>query len=90
MHERTGSVLLEFQGQGIGSKLIKTGLSRIKNGIGGCGCVLVGPPNFYSMFSFANYPLLIQQHIGQLNEEKHRPKHGSENDTDEIGQPADP
>ena len=59
------SVLPEFQGQGIGSKLIKTGLSRIKNGIGGCGCVLVGPPNFYSMFSFANYPQLIHEGIPQ-------------------------
>lgn len=59
------SVLPEFQGQGIGSKLIKTGLSRIKNGIGGYGCVLVGPPNFYSMFSFANYPLLTHEDIPQ-------------------------
>ena len=59
------SVLPEFQGQGIGSKLIKTGLSLIKNGIGGCGCVLVGPPNFYSMFSFANYPQLIHEGIPQ-------------------------
>lgn len=59
------SVLPEFQGQGIGSKLIKTGLSLIKNGIGGCGCVLVGPPNFYSIFSFANYPQLIHEGIPQ-------------------------
>jgi len=59
------SVLPEFQGQGIGSKLIKTGLSLIKKGIGGCGCVLVGPPNFYSMFCFANYPQLIHEGISQ-------------------------
>ena len=59
------SVLPEFQGQGIGSKLIKTGLSRIMNGIGGRGCVLVGPPNFYSMFGFANYPQLIHKGISQ-------------------------
>ncbi len=59
------SVLPEFQGQGIGSKLIKTGVSRIMNGIGGRGCVLVGPPNFYSMFSFANYPQLIHEGIPQ-------------------------
>lgn len=55
------SVLPEFQGQGIGSKLIKTGVSHIMNGIGGRGCVLVGPPNFYSMFSFSNYPQLIHE-----------------------------
>jgi predicted N-acetyltransferase YhbS len=59
------SVLPEFQGQGFGSKLIKAGLFRIMNGIGGCGCVLAGPPNFYSMFSFANYPQLIHEGIPQ-------------------------
>ncbi|TKB12330.1 GNAT family N-acetyltransferase [Desulforhopalus sp. IMCC35007] len=59
------SVLPEFQGQGIGSKLIKTALSHIKNRIGGCGCVLVGPPNFFFMFSFANYPQLLHEDISQ-------------------------
>ena len=59
------SVLPQFQGQGIGSKLIKTGLSHIKNGIGGYGCVLVGPPHFYTMFSFANYPPLTHEDIPQ-------------------------
>ena len=59
------SVLPEFQGQGIGSKLIKTGISRIMNGTGGRGCVLVGPPNFYTMFNFANYPQLIHEGIPQ-------------------------
>ena len=59
------SVLPEFQGQGIGSKLIKTGLSFIMNGIGGRGCVLVGPPHFYSMFGFANYPRLIHEGVPQ-------------------------
>ena len=59
------SVLPEFQGRGIGSKLIKIGLSRIMNGIGGRGCVLVGPPNFFSMFSFSNYPQLIHEGIPQ-------------------------
>jgi predicted N-acetyltransferase YhbS len=59
------SVLPEFQGKGIGSKLIKTGLSRIMNGIGGRGCVLVGPPNFFSLFGFANYPQLIHKSMPQ-------------------------
>ncbi len=59
------SVLPEFQGQGIGSKLIKTALSHLKNDIGGCGCVLVGPANFFFMFSFANYPQLIHEDIPQ-------------------------
>jgi GNAT superfamily N-acetyltransferase len=59
------SVLPEFQGQGVGSKLIKTGLSYVTNGIGGRGCVLVGPPGFFSMFSFANYPQLIHEGILQ-------------------------
>ncbi|SHL32349.1 Predicted N-acetyltransferase YhbS [Desulfatibacillum alkenivorans DSM 16219] len=55
------SVLPEFQGLGIGGKLIKAGLSRLMNGIGGRGCVLVGPPNFYCMFGFTNYPQLIHE-----------------------------
>jgi len=59
------SVLPEFQGRGIGSKLIKAGLSRIMNGIGGRGCVLVGPSNFFAMFGFANYPQLIHEDIPQ-------------------------
>lgn len=60
------SVLPEFQGQGIGRKLIKRGLALIENCAGGSGCVLVGPPNFYSMFSFANYPQLIHEGISQV------------------------
>lgn len=59
------SVLPEFQGMGIGSKLIKTGLFHIRTSIGGCGCVLVGPPNFYSMFCFRNYPQLVYEGIPQ-------------------------
>ena len=40
------SVLPEFQGRGIVSKLIKTGLSRIKNSIGGAAVSSWGRPTF--------------------------------------------
>jgi predicted N-acetyltransferase YhbS len=59
------SVLPEFQGQDVGSKLIKTGLSVIKNDFGGRGCVLLGSPCFYFMFGFVNYPQLIHEGIPQ-------------------------
>jgi predicted N-acetyltransferase YhbS len=59
------SVLPHLQGRGIGSKLIRAGLSRIGNGIGGSGCVLVGPPNFYSLFSFKRFSKLIHEGVPQ-------------------------
>jgi hypothetical protein len=34
-------------------------------GIGGRGCVLVGPPNFFSMFSFVNFTQLIHEGMSQ-------------------------
>ena len=40
------SVLPEFQGKGVGSKLIKTGLSRIMNGIGGLRLCFGGAAQF--------------------------------------------
>ena len=52
------SVLPEFQGQGIGSKLIKTGLSLIREK-GAQGCVLQGSPEYYQRFGFKTYPGLI-------------------------------
>lgn len=49
------SVLPEFQKQGIGSALIKEGLSRLKN-LGAKGCCLVGHPGYYTRFGFQNTP----------------------------------
>ncbi|MCB2154850.1 N-acetyltransferase [bacterium] len=47
------SVLPELQQQGIGKALIKEGLARLK-GIGARGCCLVGHPEYYKKFGFAN------------------------------------
>lgn len=58
------SVLPELQKQGIGSKLITTGLSMLKE-LGGKGCALVGDPNYYKRFGFKNYPELIHEGIPQ-------------------------
>jgi len=52
------SVLPEFQGQGIGSKLIKAGLSLIREK-GAQGCVLEGSPEYYQKFGFKTYPGLV-------------------------------
>lgn len=49
------SVLPEFQGQGIGSALIRDGLSRLKD-LNARGCCLVGHPGYYTRFGFNNTP----------------------------------
>jgi putative acetyltransferase len=45
------SVLPEFQLQGIGSKLVREGLSSIQ-ALGSKGCVLEGSPQYYERFGF--------------------------------------
>ena len=45
------------QGEGIGGKLIREGLERLK-AIGAVGCVLLGDPAYYSRFGFAPDPKL--------------------------------
>ncbi len=54
------SVLPELQKQGIGSKLIREGLSIIREK-GAKGCVLEGDPNYYQRFGFKNYPDLFYE-----------------------------
>jgi putative acetyltransferase len=56
------SVLPEFQRQGIGSALIREGLSRLR-AIGGRGCCLVGHPEYYRQFGFANAPGLVLEGV---------------------------
>ena len=46
------SVLPEHQRQGIGTALIREGLSMLK-GLGAQGCCLVGDPAYYSRFGFS-------------------------------------
>jgi len=47
------SVCPGFQRSGIGSALIEEGLKQIR-GRGANGCVVVGDPNYYRRFGFAN------------------------------------
>ena len=54
------SVLPELQKQGIGSKLIKKGLSLIREK-GAKGCVLEGSPQYYNRFGFRAYPGLFYE-----------------------------
>jgi putative acetyltransferase len=54
------SVLPELQKQGIGSKLIREGLSVIREK-GAKGCVLEGDPRYYQRFGFKTYPGLVYE-----------------------------
>jgi putative acetyltransferase len=47
------SVLPAYQRRGIGSALIREGLSRLKD-LGARGCCLVGHPEYYGRFGFQN------------------------------------
>ena len=58
------SVLPDYQKQGIGKSLINKSLSLLKE-IGGQGCALVGPPDYYKRFGFINYPEMIHEGIPQ-------------------------
>jgi putative acetyltransferase len=58
------SVLPDHQKQGIGKVLINKGLSLLKD-MGGQGCALVGPPDYYKKFGFKNYPEIIHEGIPQ-------------------------
>jgi len=51
------SVVPERQGQGIGSKLILSGLKLLESD-GAAGCILTGNPNYYSRFGFLAAPNL--------------------------------
>lgn len=58
------SVLPERQKQGIGTALIETGLSSLRT-LGASGCVLLGDPNYYKRFGFANNLGLILEGVPQ-------------------------
>lgn len=51
------SVVPDRQRQGIGSRLIESGLERLR-ALGAQGCMLVGDPAFYTRFGFASRPEL--------------------------------
>lgn len=52
------SVFPKYQNKGIGSALIKEGLSRLKRFNAG-GCCLVGHPEYYQRFGFSNSSNLV-------------------------------
>ena len=54
------SVLPELHKEGIGSRLIKEGLSLIREK-GAKGCVLEGSPMYYQRFGFKTYPDLFYE-----------------------------
>jgi len=58
------SVLPEYQRRGIGSALIREGLSRLK-ALGAGGCCLVGHPEYYRRFGFENAPGLVCEGVPQ-------------------------
>ncbi|WP_226647730.1 GNAT family N-acetyltransferase [Microbulbifer variabilis] len=45
------SVLPEYQGRGVGSKLMENALADLKEQ-GAAGCVVLGDPNYYGRFGF--------------------------------------
>ncbi len=56
------SVLPAYQRQGVGSALIREGLSRLR-AMKARGCCLVGHPEYYRKFGFKNCPDLIYQGV---------------------------
>jgi putative acetyltransferase len=56
------SVLPPYQRQGIGSALIRQGLSRLKS-LHAKGCCLVGHPDYYKRFGFRNAPELVVEGV---------------------------
>jgi putative acetyltransferase len=56
------SVLPEYQRQGIGTALIREGLSRL-NRIDARGCCLVGHPEYYKKFGFTKVPGFIHEGV---------------------------
>ena len=56
------SVLPQYQRQGIGTALIREGLSRLK-ARKAKGCCLVGHPDYYRRFGFASAPDLVLEGV---------------------------
>jgi putative acetyltransferase len=56
------SVLPEYQRQGIGKALIRTGLAQLR-GMHARGCCLVGHPEYYKKFGFDNVPSLVYEGV---------------------------
>jgi len=60
------SVLPARHRQGIGSALMRAGLERLR-ALGSCGCVVVGDPNYYTRFGFANTDAICEPGVPYEN-----------------------
>ena len=60
------SVVPEYQNQGIGSQLVKSGLETMKK-LGAKGCALVGDPAYYSRFGFQSNKALFLEGVPPEN-----------------------
>lgn len=56
------SVLPEYQGQGVGAKLMHAGLEALKD-LDAVGCVLLGDPDYYGKFGFKADARLVLQDV---------------------------
>lgn len=56
------AVAPELHRRGIGSALVRRGLSELK-ALGADGCMLVGDPGFYERFGFTNHPELVHEGV---------------------------
>jgi putative acetyltransferase len=52
------SVLPQFQGRGVGSRLMETALAALREE-GAAGCVVLGEPAYYGRFGFRCEPQLV-------------------------------
>jgi predicted N-acetyltransferase YhbS len=52
------AVVPERQGQGVGSRLVRSALEHL-SGLGAAGCVLLGDPAYYGRFGFRATPALV-------------------------------
>lgn len=58
------SVMPDYQGRGIGTKMVNRGLDLLKS-MGSNGCALVGLPTYYRRFGFRNHARLIHEGVPQ-------------------------
>lgn len=58
------SVEPEYQGQGVGSRLVENGLLELQK-LNAQGCCVLGEPKFYTRFGFRSYPIIKLEGVPQ-------------------------